>query len=72
MAAVVAVWNNRLSIYVDHNDNMRGYYNEGVFNVPSRQQTGSTEQGVKKQLKAKMAQLRKLQAHNKGKKKLHR
>jgi hypothetical protein len=40
---------------------MRGYYNECVFDVPSRQQTGSTEQGVKKQLKAEMAQLRKLQ-----------
>jgi hypothetical protein len=36
MAAAVAVGNNLLSIYVDHNDSMRGYYNESIFDVPSR------------------------------------
>jgi hypothetical protein len=48
MAAAVAVGNNLLSLYVDHDDSMRAYNNEGVFEVPSPQQTGSTEQGVKK------------------------
>jgi hypothetical protein len=48
MAAAVAVGNNLLSIYVDHDDSMKGYSNEGFSEFPSRQQTCSTEQGVNK------------------------
>jgi hypothetical protein len=40
MAAAVAVGNKILSIYVGHDDGMRGYNNDDVFHFPSPQPTG--------------------------------
>jgi hypothetical protein len=40
MTAAVAVGNKLLSIYVDHDDSMRGYVNDDVFPFPSQEQSG--------------------------------